>query len=71
MDKIKKTKNIRVTRVRETLQWAFQYFLSENLRMLEASEVELFILELNCKEKLLLTVTHQIVSMGQMVFLLC
>lgn len=39
--------------------------------MFEASEVELFILELNCKEKLLLTVTHQIVSMGQTVFLLC
>lgn len=62
---------IRGTRDRETLQSAFQYFLSENLRMFEASEVELFTLELICKEKVLLTITNLIASMGQTDFSLC
>lgn len=59
---------IRGTRDRETLQAAFQY---SSVRVFEASEVELFTLELNCKDKLLITVMHQIAFKGQMYLSLC
>lgn len=52
---------IRGARDRETLQTAFQY---SSVRIFEASEVELFTLELNCKDKLLITV--KIAFKGQM-----
>lgn len=53
------------TRDRETLQAASQ---NSSVRIFEASEVELFPLELNSKGKLLITLMHQIAFKGQILF---